>query len=54
MDEKIVLVLLVVAILFFGGKRLESLSKSAGRAMGEFKKGQKEAERELKSLKKKK
>ncbi len=53
MDEKLILALVVVAVLFFGGKKIESMSKSAGRAMGEFKKGKKEAEEELKVLNKK-
>lgn len=54
MDEKLIIALVVVAILFFGGKKLEGISRSAGRALGEFKKGKKEAEDELKALGKKK
>lgn len=54
MDEKIIIVLAVLAVLFFGGKKLEDVSKSAGRALGEFKKGKREAENELKALGKKK
>ena len=54
MDEKLIIALVVVAVLFFGGKKIESMSRSAGRAMGEFKKGKKEAEEELKALGKKK
>lgn len=53
MDEKIILVLAVLAVLFFGGKKIEGMSRSAGRALGEFKKGKKEAEEELKNLNKK-
>lgn len=54
MDEKLIIVVLVIAVLFFGGKKIEGLSKSAGRAIGEFKKGQRETEDELKKLSKKK
>lgn len=54
MDEKLIIALVVVAVLFFGGKKIEGMSRSAGRAMGEFKKGKREAEEELKSLSKKK
>lgn len=54
MDEKLIIALVVVAILLFGGKKLQEISRSAGRAMGEFKKGKLEAEKELKSMSKKK
>lgn len=53
MDEKLILAVLVVAVLLFGGKKLQEISRSAGRAMGEFKKGKMEAEKELKKLSKK-
>ena len=54
MDEKLIIAVVVVAVLFFGGKKLEGISRSAGRALGEFKKGKKEAEEELKAIGKKK
>ncbi len=54
MDEKLIIAVVVVAVLFFGGKKLEGISRSAGRALGEFKKGKKEAEEELKPIGKKK
>ncbi|MCL4325541.1 MAG: twin-arginine translocase TatA/TatE family subunit [Candidatus Thermoplasmatota archaeon] len=43
------IILIVVALLLFGGaKKIPEFAKSLGRAMGEFKKGQKEIEDELK------
>ncbi len=54
MDEKLIIAVLVVAVLLFGGKKLQEVSRSAGRAMGEFKKGKMEAEKELKAMSKKK
>jgi len=54
MDEKLIIAVVVVAVLFFGGKKLQEMSRSAGRAMGKFKKGKMEAEKELKELSKKK
>ena len=53
-NELIIIGVIVLAVLFFGGKKLQEISKSAGRAVGEFKKGKKEAEEELKALGKKK
>lgn len=53
-NEILIIGVIVLAVLFFGGKKIEDISRSAGRAMGEFKKGKKEAEQELKSLSKKK
>lgn len=54
LNELLIIGVIVLAVLFFGGKKIEDISRSAGRAMGEFKKGKKEAEQELKSLGKKK
>ncbi|MCL5434350.1 MAG: twin-arginine translocase TatA/TatE family subunit [Candidatus Marsarchaeota archaeon] len=43
-------VLALVAIILFGGsKKIPELARSLGRAMGEFKKGQKEIEKEIAS-----
>lgn len=44
---EIVLILLVVVILFFGGGKVTEFAKSLGRVTGEFKKGKKDVEREL-------
>lgn len=43
------LILIVAAgVLFFGGKKIEEFARSLGRFAGEFKKGQREIEKELK------
>lgn len=47
---ELVVIVLVVVVLFFGGKKISELSRSAGRAVSEFKKGKLEAERELKEI----
>lgn len=52
--EIIIIALVAVAVLFFGGKKLQELAKGAGRAVGEFKKGKREVEAELESIGKKK
>jgi len=48
---EIVIIILAVAILLFGGKKIVELSRSMGRASGEFKKAKMEVERELKDEK---
>lgn len=53
-NELLIIGVIVLAVLFFGGKKIEDISRSAGRSLGEFKKGKKEAEQELKSMGKKK
>lgn len=53
-NELLIIAVLVLGVLFFGGKKLQDISKSAGRAIGEFKKGKLETEEELKELEKKK
>ncbi len=47
-----ILLVLVVAVLLFGATKLPELAKAVGKSMGEFKKAQREAELELKSLEK--
>lgn len=42
------IIAVVVAILFYGSSKIPQLAHSLGRAMGEFKKGRQEVERELK------
>jgi len=44
---EIVLIVLVLGVLFFGGKKITDFARSIGRASGEFKKGKKEIEEEL-------
>ena len=45
---EIIIIVLVVAVLFFGSGRITEFAKSLGRVTGEFKKGKKEVEEELK------
>jgi len=47
---ELAIVVVVLVILFFGGKKISELSRSAGRAVSEFKKGKIEAEKELKDM----
>jgi sec-independent protein translocase protein TatA len=42
------IIAVVAAILFYGSTKIPQLAHSLGRAMGEFKKGRLEVERELK------
>jgi sec-independent protein translocase protein TatA len=49
---EIVIILVVIAIFFFGGKKISEFARSLGRFTGEFKKGKMEMDQEL-GLKKK-
>lgn len=44
---ELIVIALAFGILFFGGKRMTEFAKSMGRFTGEFKKGKKDIEREL-------
>ncbi|MBI2108907.1 MAG: twin-arginine translocase TatA/TatE family subunit [Parcubacteria group bacterium] len=44
---EILIIILVVGILFFGSKKITEFAHGLGRATGEFKKGKKEIEKEL-------
>ena len=43
------ILILLVILLLFGGKKLPELARGLGRSLAEFKKGKEEAEKELKS-----
>ncbi len=43
------IILVVVAILFYGSSKIPQLARSLGRSVGEFKRGRLEVERELKA-----
>ncbi len=45
---EIIIIVLVVAVLFFGSGKITEFAKSLGRVTGEFKKGKREIEAELK------
>jgi sec-independent protein translocase protein TatA len=47
---EIILIVLVVAVLFFGSGKIVEFSRSLGRVTGEFKKGKREVEAELKDI----
>ncbi|MFC4553367.1 MULTISPECIES: Sec-independent protein translocase subunit TatA/TatB [Halorussus] len=41
------LVILLIAVLLFGADKLPKLARASGEAMGEFKKGREEVERDI-------
>lgn len=45
---EIIIIIMVVAVVFFGVKEIPELARKLGRFKGEFKKGKAEIERELK------
>ncbi len=47
---EIIVIVLVVGILFFGSGKITEFSRSLGRVTGEFKKGKREVEEELKEV----
>lgn len=47
---EVIVILLVVAVLFFGSGKIVEFSRSLGRVTGEFKKGKREVEEELKDI----
>lgn len=48
---EIVIIVVVIGVLFFGGKKMTEFAKSMGRFTGEFKKGKMEMDEELKKVK---
>ncbi len=46
---ELIIIALAFGILFFGGKKMTEFAQSMGRFTGEFKKGKKDIERELKN-----
>ena len=49
---EIIIILVAVAVFFFGGKKLTEMARSLGKFSGEFKKGKMEVEKELKEISK--
>ncbi len=49
---EIVIILIALAIFFFGGEKISDLARGLGRATGEFKKGKAEVEKEIKKVEK--
>lgn len=46
------LIILVVVLLLFGGKKLPGLSRALGRSLSEFKRGREEGEKTIAEVKK--
>lgn len=49
---EIIIILIALGVFFFGGKKITEMARSMGRFSGEFKKGKKEVESELKKVEK--
>lgn len=49
---EIAIILIVLAIFFFGGEKISELARGLGRFTGEFKKGKTEIEKEIKKAEK--
>lgn len=50
--SEIAIILIVLAIFFFGGEKISELARGLGRVTGEFKKGKAEMEKEMKEAEK--
>ncbi|NIM25837.1 MAG: translocase [Nitrosopumilaceae archaeon] len=48
-----IFIIIIVAVLIFGAKKIPELAKTFGKAKGEFEKGKIEGEKELKDFKEK-
>jgi len=49
---EIIIIVIAVIVLLFGGKKVVDWSRNLGRVAGEFKKGKEEIEKELEQTKK--
>ena len=49
---EIAIILILLAIFFFGGEKISELARGLGRFTGEFKKGKAEMEKEIKKAEK--
>ena len=45
---EIIIIIMVIAVVFFGVEEIPKLARTLGRVKGEFKKGKREIEKELK------
>jgi len=45
---EIIIIIMVIAVVFFGVKEIPQLARTLGRVKGEFKKGKRDIEKELK------
>jgi len=49
--EQILIVVIVIAAIIFGAKKIPEIARTFGKAKGEFEKGRLESEKELKDFK---
>jgi sec-independent protein translocase protein TatA len=49
--ENVIIIVVVIAVLIFGAKKIPELARTFGKAKGEFEKGRIESEKELKEFK---
>jgi sec-independent protein translocase protein TatA len=49
---EIIIIVIALGVLFFGGKKITEWARNLGRFTGEFKKGKKEVEKELREAEK--
>ncbi|MDH5569749.1 MAG: twin-arginine translocase TatA/TatE family subunit [Nitrosopumilus sp.] len=50
-STEIIVLIVVIAVLIFGAKKIPELAKTFGKAKGEFEKGKIEADKDLKEFK---
>ncbi|MDH3313418.1 MAG: twin-arginine translocase TatA/TatE family subunit [Nitrosopumilus sp.] len=50
-STEIIVLVVVIAVLIFGAKKIPELAKTFGKAKGEFEKGKIEADKDLKEFK---
>ncbi len=50
--SEVAIIVVVIAVFFFGGQKISELARGLGRFTGEFKKGKAEMEREIKKAEK--
>jgi len=49
---EVIIIIIALGVLFFGGKKVTEWARNLGRFTGEFKKGRREIEKELKEMEK--
>ncbi len=49
--ENVIIIVVVIAVLVFGAKKIPELARTFGKAKGEYEKGRIEADKELKEFK---
>ncbi|MGB9002351.1 MAG: twin-arginine translocase TatA/TatE family subunit [Nitrosotalea sp.] len=49
--ENVIIIVVVIAVLIFGAKKIPELARTFGKAKGEYEKGRIEADKELREFK---